>query len=173
MKIGIVGSGDVGRKLGDGFIELGHSVKIGSRNPNKSEVVQWVSTHSVEKGKSLSGTFLEAASFGEIIVIATSWDGTLNAIKMADPINFKGKIVIDVTNPLDFFKGMPPKLAIGHSDSAGETIQHLIPDAKVVKAFNTVGNPHFIYPDFSNGGPSTMFICRNDDKSKKFVRQYS
>ena len=170
MKTGILGSGDVGRRLGDGFIELGHTVKIGTRDPSKGEVVQWVSNHGGEEGKASAGTFTEAASFGEMIVIATSWDGTSNAIKMADPTNFAGKIVIDVTNPLDFSKGMPPKLAVGYSDSAGETVQRLIPEAKVVKAFNIVGNPHFVHPDFPNGGPPTMFICGNDEEAKKVVK---
>src|SRR5919112_450203 len=169
MKIGILGSGDVGRRLGDGLIELGHTVTIGTRNPKKSELIQWISDHEANAGKALAGSFVEAASFGETIVIATSWDGTYNAINMANPKNFNGKIVIDVTNPLDFSNGMPPKLALGHSDSAGETIQRLIPGAKVVKAFNTVGNSHFIHPDFPNGGPPTMFICGNDNHSKKFV----
>lgn len=120
MKIGILGSGNVGRKLGDGFIELGHMVKIGTRDPNKGEIIQWVSKHDEQEGKASSGTLSEAASFGEIVVIATSWDGTSNAIKLADPKNFARKVVIDVTNPLDFSKGMPPKLAVGHTDSAGE-----------------------------------------------------
>jgi predicted dinucleotide-binding enzyme len=153
MKIGILGSGDVGRRLGDGLIELGHTVTIGTRNPKKGDVIQWIRDHEANGGKALAGSFVEAASFGETIVIATSWDGTYNAINMANPKNFNGKIVIDVTNPLDFSQGMPPKLALGHSDSAGETIQRLIPGAKVVKAFNTVGNSHFIHPDFPNGGP--------------------
>jgi predicted dinucleotide-binding enzyme len=170
MKTGILGSGDVGRRLGDGFIELGHMVKIGTRDPSKGEVVQWVSNHGGEEGKASAGTFTDAASFGEMIIIATSWDGTSNAIKMADPTNFAGKIVIDVTNPLEFSKGMPPKLAVGYSDSAGETVQRLIPEAKVVKAFNIVGNPHFVHPDFPNGGPPTMFICGNDEEAKKVVK---
>jgi predicted dinucleotide-binding enzyme len=80
------------------------------------------------------------------------------------------KIVIDVTNPLDFSQpGMPPKLAIGHIDSGGETVQRLMPEAKVVKAFNIVGNPQFLHPNFPNGGPPTMFICGNDDQAKKTV----
>jgi predicted dinucleotide-binding enzyme len=108
MKTGILGSGDVGRRLGDGFIELGHTVKIGTRDPSKGEVVQWVSNHRGEEGKASAGSFTEAASFGEMIVMATSWDGTSNAIKIADPTNFAGKIVIDVTNPLDFSKGCLP-----------------------------------------------------------------
>ena len=172
MKIGVLGSGDVGRRLGDGFIELGHAVKIGTRDPHKGEIVQWVSNYSgggEGEAKASSGTFAEAASFGEMIVNATSWNGTSNVIRMADPKNFAGKVVIDLTNPLDFSQGMPPKLAVGHSDSAGETVQRLIPEAKVVKAFNIVGNPHFLHPNFPNGGPPTMFICGNDEQAKKIV----
>ena len=168
MRIGILGSGDVGRRLGDGLIELGHSIKIGSRDPNKKDIVQWVSNHAGEEGKGLSGTFAEAASFAELIVLATLWDGTPNAIKMADPKDFDGKVVVDITNPLDFSKGMPPRLAVGHSDSGGETIQRMLSESKVVKAFNIVGNPHMVHPNFP-GGPPTMFICGNDEESKKIV----
>lgn len=168
MKIGILGSGEVGRRLGDGFIELGHPVKIGSRDPNKKDIAQWVSNHSGEEGKASSGSFAEAAAFAELLVLATLWDGIPNVIKIADQKNFVGKIVIDVTNPLDFSKGMPPRLAVGHTDSGGETIQRMLPESKIVKAFNIVGNPHMVHPDFP-GGPPTMFICGNDEESKKIV----
>jgi 8-hydroxy-5-deazaflavin:NADPH oxidoreductase len=168
MKIRILGSGDVGRRLGDGFIELGHTVKIGSRDPNKKDIAQWVSNHSGEEGKASSGSFAEAAAFAEQLVLATLWDGIPNVIKIADQKNFVGKIVIDVTNPLDFSKGMPPRLAVGHTDSGGETIQRMLPKSKIVKAFNIVGNPHMVHPDFP-GGPPTMFICGNDEESKKIV----
>lgn len=171
MKIGILGSGDVGRKLADGLIEVGHEVKIGTRDPAKEQIVQWVRNHvdRGEKQKASAGIFAEAASFGEMVIIATLWDGTVDAIKMADPTkNLTGKMVIDVTNPLDFSKGMPPKLAVGHTDSAGETVQRLLPDAKVVKTLNIVGNPHMVHPDFPCG-PPTMFICGNDDEAKKMV----
>ena len=112
----------------------------------------------------------KAASFGDMVIIATQWDGAINAIKTADSAtkNFAGKIVIDVTNPLDFSKGMPPKLAVGHTDSAGETVQRLLPDAKVIKTFNIVGNPHMVHPDFPCG-PPTMFICGNDEEAKKMI----
>jgi predicted dinucleotide-binding enzyme len=140
MKIGILGSGDVGRRLDDGFIELGHTVKASS------------------------GTFAETASFGELDMLATLWAGS--AIKMGDPKNLAEKVVIDVTNPLDFPKGMPPRLAIGHTDSAGETVQRMLPDSKVIKGFNIVGNVHMIHPDFP-GGPPTMFIFGNDEDAKK------
>jgi predicted dinucleotide-binding enzyme len=170
MKIGILGSGEVGQRLGEGFIQLGHTVKIGTRDPNKKEIKGWIGKNDEQQeGKANSGTFAESSSFGEIIVLATSWSGATNALNLADPMNFKGKILIDVTNPLDFSKGVPPQLALGHSDSAGETIQRLIPESKVVKAFNTVGSPHFVHPDFPSGGPPTMFICGNDVESKKFV----
>jgi 8-hydroxy-5-deazaflavin:NADPH oxidoreductase len=171
MKIGMLGSGDVGRKLADGLIEVGHEVKIGTRDPAKEQIVQWVRNHvdRGEKQKASAGSFAEAASFGEMVIIATLWDGTVNAIKMADPAkNLTGKMVIDVTNPLDFSKGIPPKLAVGHTDSAGETVQRLLPDAKVVKTLNIVGNPHMIHPDFPCG-PPTMFICGNDHEAKKMV----
>jgi predicted dinucleotide-binding enzyme len=161
-----LGSGDVGLKLVDSFIENKHLVKIGSRNPNQEKLTEWIAKH--DKAKVSSGTFAEAASFGELDLIVTLWAGTADAIKMADPKNFAGKIVIDVTNPLDFSKGMPPRLAIGHTDSAGETVQRMLPDSKVVKAFNTVGNPHFMHPDFP-GGPPTMFICGNNEEAKKTV----
>jgi 8-hydroxy-5-deazaflavin:NADPH oxidoreductase len=171
MKIGILGSGDVGRKLGDGLIEIGHEVKIGTRDPNKEQIVQWLRNHGDgEKQKASVGSFAEAASFGDMVIIATQWDGAINAIKMADSAtkNFAGKIVIDVTNPLDFSKGMPPKLAVGHTDSAGETVQRVLPDAKVIKTFNIVGNPHMVHPDFPCG-PPTMFICGNDEGAKKMI----
>lgn len=166
MKIGILGSGDVGRKLADGFIELGHQIKIGSRDPNHSKITEWIDKHDKEKAS--SGTFAETASFGELIVLATLWEGTAVAIQLANSKNLANKIVIDVTNPLDFSKGMPPRLALGHTDSAGETVQRILPDSKVVKAFNIVGNPHMIHPDFPGGKP-TMFICGNSEGAKKIV----
>ena len=167
MNIGILGSGDVGRRLGDGLIALEHKVKIGTREPGKLDLQQWINNHGQEKAA--VGTFAEAASFGDdLIFLATLWDGAPNAIKTANAKNFTGKIVIDVTNPLDFSKGMPPKLAVGHTDSAGEIVQRLLPESKIVKALNTVGNIQMINPDFQ-GGPPTMFVCGNDKDAKKTV----
>lgn len=162
MKVGIIGSGDVGKKLGDSFVDLGHSVKIGTRDTTK--LAEWASKHG---NRASAGSFADAAAFGDIIVVATSWAGTASALDMANPKNMAGKIVIDVTNPLDF-STMPPKLAVGNTDSAGETVQRLLPEARVVKAFNIVGNPHMYKPNFSEGRP-TMFICGNDDSAKKMV----
>jgi hypothetical protein len=173
MKIGIIGSGDVGRRLADGFLDLGHQVKIGTRDISKKEVVDWIDKHRKEgekKSENASiGSFAEAASFGEdLIVLSTSWSGTSNAIMMAGPNNMSGKVIIDTTNPLNFSQGLPPRMAVGFTDSAAEINQYLLPDAKVVKAFNIVGNPHMVHPDFP-GGPPTMFICGNDEQAKKMV----
>jgi predicted dinucleotide-binding enzyme len=85
---------------------------------------------------------------------------------MADPGNMTDKVVIDTTNPLDFSQGLPPRMAVGVTDSAGEINQRLLPRAKVVKAFNIVGNPHMVLPDFL-GGPPIMFICGNSEQAKE------
>jgi predicted dinucleotide-binding enzyme len=175
MKIGIIGSGEVGRKLADGLLDLGHQVKIGTRDTSKKEVVEWIDKHRKKGDKEAEnasiGDFAEAAVFGDdLIVLCTSWSGTSNAIKMADPGNMTGKVVIDTTNPLDFSQGLPPRMAVGVTDSAGEINQRLLPGAKVVKAFNIVGNPYMVHPDFP-GGPPTMFICGNDEQAKKMVTE--
>jgi hypothetical protein len=165
MKIGILGSGDVGLRLADSFIAIGHTVKVGTRSPEK--IASWAAKHS---SSASAGSFSDAASFGEIIVLATLWEGKPSALQLAGAKNFSGKVVIDVTNPLDFSKGAPPGLAVGHTDSGGETVQRLLPEARVVKAFNIVGNPHMFKPDFP-GGPPTMFICGNDERAKKLVTE--
>lgn len=175
MKIGIIGSGDVGRRLADGLLELGHQVKLGTSDKSKKEVVEWIDEYRKKGGKEAEngsiGSFAEAASFGDdLVVLSTSWSGTANAIQMASPSNMTGKVVMDTTNPLDFSQGLPPRMAVGHTDSAAEINQRLLHGAKVVKAFNIVGNPHMVHPDFP-GGPPTMFICGNDESAKKMVTE--
>jgi len=164
VRVGVLGSGDVGRVLAGGFIKLGHEVKIGSRDPQK--LSDWVQSHSE---RASAGSFEEAAAFGDVLVLATLGSGTESALRMAGLDNFAGKVVIDATNPLDFSKGKP-ELYIGFNDSLGEQIQRWLPKARVVKAFNTVGNAHMINPDFPNGPPD-MFLCGNDDDAKKLVSQ--
>ncbi len=165
MRIGVLGTGDVGQVLGSGFAKFDHNVKIGSRNPEQDKVKEWISRTGAN---ALAGTFAEAAAFGDVIVLATLGAAVEDVIRMADPKNFSGKVVIDATNPLDFSQGMPPRLFIEHTDSLGERVQRLLPEAHVVKAFNTVGNPHMIKPDFP-GGPPDMFICGNDPDAKQTV----
>jgi predicted dinucleotide-binding enzyme len=170
MKIGILGSGDVGRVLGAGFAKFGHDVKLGTRDTKQDKVRDWLATAGT---KSAAGSFAEAAAFGEIVVLAVQGAAAENAIKLADPKNFTGKVVIDATNPLDFAgvdfaKGVGPKMFVGTTDSLGERVQRWLPQARVVKAFNTVGNPHMVKPDFP-GGPPDMFICGNDEPAKQTV----
>lgn len=153
MKIGILGTGDVGKTLSKGFVELGHEVKIGSRKASDSAV-----------------TFAEAAKFGDIVVLAVLWSGAENVVRLAGQENLAGKVVIDATNPLIFPPNAPPELAIGHKDSAGQQVQRWLPSARVVKAFNIVGHAHMFKPQFP-GGPPDMFICGNDAAAKQTVTE--
>jgi hypothetical protein len=165
IKVGILGSGDVGKSFARAFSALGHEVKIGSRSPEKlHDFVSQAGEHVT------SSTFEETARFGDLIVVATLGVATQEALQLANAKNFDGKVVIDATNPLDFTPGGPPKLAIGHDDSLGERVQRWLPSARVVKAFNTVGNAHFYKPQFP-GGPPDMFLCGNDAEAKKLVSQ--
>ncbi len=165
MKIGVIGSGDVGKSFARAFSALGHDVKIGSRTPEK------LNEFVAQAGDRVTAsTFKETAHFGEVVVMATLGVATEEAIRLADPESFRGKVVIDATNPLDFSPGRPPGLAIGHQDSLGERVQRWLPNARVVKAFNTVGNPLFFKPQLK-GGPPDMFICGNDADAKKIVSQ--
>lgn len=164
VKVGILGSGDVGKSFARAFGALGHEVVIGSRSPEKlSDFV------GGEGDRVTSGTFEDAARSGDLIVLATHGMATEEAITMAGKQNFDHKVVIDATNPLEF-SGGAPRLAIGHTDSLGEQIQRSIPNARVVKAFNTVGNPLFFKPELP-GGPPDMFIGGNDADAKKLVSQ--
>jgi 8-hydroxy-5-deazaflavin:NADPH oxidoreductase len=165
MRIGVLGTGEVGRVLGAGFASHGHQVMIGSRDPKQDKVQAWVKATGPAAS---AGTFAEAAAFGEVAVLATSWEGTESALALAGPEQLAGKVVIDATNPLDFSQGAPPRLAVAGNDSAGETVQRRLPGSRVVKGFNIVGNPHMVHPDFP-GGPPDMFICGDDAAAKKTV----
>ncbi|HEX5473914.1 MAG TPA: NAD(P)-binding domain-containing protein [Vicinamibacterales bacterium] len=162
MKVGVVGSGQVGQALGHGFASLGYDVRIGSRDPGKLR--GWVDQHGRHAG---AGTFDEVAEFGELMVIATSWSGTANALQLAGPRQFAGKVVIDATNPLDSTSSAP-RLAISGQDSGGEQVQRWLGDARVVKAFNTVGHAQMFRPEFP-AGPPDMFIAGDDAGAKRTV----
>ena len=163
MKVGILGSGDVGKALAKGFAKYGYDVMVGTRTPEKlAEFIQ------SQNGKVKTGSFESTAKHGEILVISTLGTATDDVIKLANSQNFAGKVVIDTTNPLDFSGGMPPKLFVGFNDSLGERVQRWLPQARVVKAFNTAGNAFMVNPDFPNG-PPTMFIAGNDKGAKEKV----
>jgi predicted dinucleotide-binding enzyme len=165
MRVGVLGTGEVGRRLAQGFRSRGHQVMIGSRDSDKPELREWLSG---EGAGSDPGTFAQAAAHGELLVLAVLGNAAEEVIAEAGPENFSGKVVIDATNPLDFSGGFPPKLSISGEDSLGERVQRALPDAKVVKAFNTIGNPYFVDPSFSEGQP-TMLIAGNDEAAKHTV----
>lgn len=165
MKIGILGTGDVGRTLANGFAALGHEVKVGTREPASDKAKAVAAKLGPKVGLV---TFAEAATFAELGVLATLWSGTESAIRLAGPGHLYGKVVVDTTNPLVIVPGGPPALALGHTDSGGEQVQRWLPGAKVVKAFNIVGSAHMVKPSFP-GGPPDMFICGNDPGAKRSV----
>jgi len=162
VKVGVLGSGDVGRSLGRGFVRHGHETMIGSRSPAKLD--DWVG----EVGERASaGEFSEAASFGEIVALACRGSAVEEVLDLAGRDRFEGKVLIDATNPLRMVDGRP-ELFVGHTDSLGERVQQLVPDARVVKAFNTVNNALMVDPDLP-GGPPTMFMCGDEAEAKTTV----
>lgn len=165
MKVGILGSGDVGKSLARGFSSLGHEVKIGSRSPEKLN--DFVSEMG---GRVSSGTLEQAARYGDLIALATLGTANEEAIRLGGVANFDGKVVLDATNPLTFEPGKPPRLFVGFDDSLGERVQRQIPNARVVKCFNTAGNTTFYQPKYAGGSPD-MFLAGNDSDAKKIARQ--
>jgi 8-hydroxy-5-deazaflavin:NADPH oxidoreductase len=167
MNVGILGSGVVAQQLGLGFGQLGHAVKLGTRDASKLK--EW---QSGAGPKASVGSFQEAAAFGELVVLATLGTAAENAIRLAGPENFAGKVVIDTTNPLDFSHGMPPRLAASAGDSLGERVQKWLPKARVVKAFNTI-NAHIMCKARREQGVPDLFIAGNDESAKKTVSQFA
>lgn len=157
MKIGIIGSGDVARSLGKGLVEAGYQVMIGSRNPEKKELALW--KKGIGKRAQL-GTTTQAANFGEVCILAVAWHAGEDVMAQVRP-ELAGKIVIDVTNPLEFHDDGPPTLSVGHTISGGEIVQQNLPDSHVVKALNIVNHKHMAQPKYKSGTP-TMFICGNN-----------
>jgi len=167
MRIGILGTGVVGQAIGSKLIQLGHQVKMGSRTADNEKATQWVKANGVRASQ---GTFADAAAFGEILFNCTAGMASLDALRMAGPANLKDKILIDIANPLDFSKGMPPTLAICNTDSLGEQIQRAFPDVKVVKTLNTMNCNIMVNPSLVPG-EHDVFICGNDAEAKRIVTQ--
>jgi len=165
MKIGIIGSGQVGRVLAKAFKSEGYDVMLGTRNTSKEHVVQFNDEAKIDVG-----TFDETAKFGDIIVLATKGTAAEEALHLAGKENLDGKIIIDTTNPI---ADSPPVNGVLHyttslENSMMERLQQVVPGAKFVKAFNIVGNALMYKPKLQGGKP-TMFICGNDDDAKKTV----
>jgi 8-hydroxy-5-deazaflavin:NADPH oxidoreductase len=164
MKVGVLGSGDVAKTLASGFLQHGHAVTVGSREPEK--LADW----KAKNPKGTTGSFADAAQFGEVIVLAVKGKAAADALQLAGTKNLAGKPVIDACNPIE---DAPPvngvlKFFTSPNESLMEQLQNKFKDAHLVKAFNSVGNISMVNPTFSGGKP-TMFICGNDDGAKKTV----
>jgi len=163
MKIAVLGTGMVGNSIGNKLVSLGHEVKMGSRTANNEKAVAWTREAGA---KASQGTFADAAAFGELVFVCTSGAGTLEALNAAGAGNLAGKVVVDISNPLDFSKGMPPSLFTRSDESLGEQVQKAFPDAKVVKTLNTVNCELMVNPGKLAGGEHDMFIAGNDAAAK-------
>jgi predicted dinucleotide-binding enzyme len=155
----------VGQAIAGKLVELGHEVTMGSREAGNEKAAAW----AAEAGEGASeGSFADAAAFGEVVVNATAGGGSLEALEAAGSENLAGKVLIDVANPLDFSKGMPPTLSVCNDDSLGERIQRAFPDARVVKALNTVNASVMVSPG-ELGESTHLFVCGNDEGAKQEV----
>lgn len=167
MKIGILGTGIVAQTIGAKLAAEGHAVVLGSRDPGKLGV--WVAATGGGAG---AGTFAEAAAHGEVVLNATLGAGSLAALELAGAQHLDGKILIDIANPLDFSRGMPPSLFIANTDSLGEQIQRAYPRARVVKTLNTVAAPVMVDPGQLAGGDHSLFLSGDDAEAKAQVRAW-
>ena len=166
MKIGVLGTGVVGQTLASGLVEAGHEVAMGSRNADHEGAVAWAS----EAGEAASqGTFADAAGFGEVVINCTAGIASLEALDAAGAENLDGKVLIDLANPLDFSRGMPPTLTVCNDDSLGEQIQARFPDAKVVKCLNTVNCALMVAPA-SVPGDHVIFMSGEHADAKGRVK---
>jgi 8-hydroxy-5-deazaflavin:NADPH oxidoreductase len=164
MNIGVLGSGEVGQVLASGLLKHGHAVTVGTRDSSK--LSEWAKSNP--RGK--VGSFADAARFGELLVLAVKGSVAADVLRLAGADALAGKPVIDATNPiaaaapvngvLKFFTDL--------NESLMERLQREFPTAKLVKAFNSVGNARMVDPSFKEGKP-TMFICGNDDSAKRIV----
>ena len=167
MNIGVLGTGIVGQTIADKLISVGHNVKMGSRSANNEKALEWASKNPKNAS---AGTFSEATQFGEVIFLATKGDVTLDVIKLADLTNFTGKTVIDISNPLDFSQGFPPTLSICNTNSLGEEVQKILPEAHVVKALNTLTASLMVAPE-KLPLDTDLFICGNSAEGKATVKR--
>src|SRR5215475_375575 len=164
MKIGILGTGMVGEALGTKFVQLGHQVKMGSRTANNESAGKWAAKNGANAS---TGTFADAAAFSESAFLCLKGDVEMDVVRSVGPGPFGGKIIVDVSNPLDFSRGMPPSLSICNTNSLGEEVQKALPSAKVVKTLNIVNCE--VTADPAKGGHPTMLICGNDADAKTKV----
>lgn len=166
MHVAVLGTGTVGRTLGTALVALGHRVTMGSRRAGNDQAVAWAAAAGELAAQ---GNFADAAAAADLVVNATAGTASIAALTAAGAANLAGKVLVDVSNPLDSSAGMPPTLAVCNTDSLGEEIQRAFPDARVVKALNTVNCDVMVNPSMLPG-PHTMFVAGNDAAAKAEVR---
>jgi predicted dinucleotide-binding enzyme len=166
VRIGVLGTGTVGRRIATKLVEIGHEVRMGSRDAANESAAEWAS----EAGDAASvGTFADAAAFAELVFNCTAGAASLDALDQAGVENLHGKVLVDVSNALDFSRGRPPTLTVANTDSVGEQIQRRFPEARVVKALNTMNNEVMVNPGLLRG-EHDVFICGDDEGAKAEVR---
>jgi 8-hydroxy-5-deazaflavin:NADPH oxidoreductase len=165
MRIGIIGSGNVGRTIADGALGAGHEVGLGARSPDKPELREWV--EGAGERASLGG-IQEAAEFGELLVNATEGDGSLEALRAAGAENLAGKTLLDIANAGSFDEQHNFVLTYVNDDSLAEEIQRTFPDLRVVKALSTMHRVLMTKPD-ALPTPTTALICGDDPEAKAEV----
>ena len=171
MNVGVLGTGVVGQTIATALTEKGHNVRMGSRSANNEKAAEWVKKSN---NHATQGDFNDAASFGEVVFLCLNGNHALDVVHSIDADNVAGKIIVDLTNPLDFSKGMPPRLIEGlnNSTSLGEEIQNAWPGARVVKTLNTVNCNVMVNPKLINNGDHTLFICGDDADAKNKVKHF-
>jgi predicted dinucleotide-binding enzyme len=165
MNVGVLGTGVVGSAIGSRLVDLGHAVKMGSREAGNEKAREWVG----DAGPNASeGSFADAAAFGELVFNCTAGEHSIAALEMAGAANLAGKVLVDVANVLDFSGGRPPAVGVGTKDPLGEQIQRAFPDVKVVKALNTMNCNVMVYPSRVPGSHD-VFVCGEDADAKAQV----
>ena len=174
MKIAILGTGGVGKAFATRLSELGHTITIGTRDVTKTleNKEGGFADFLLKNPKVKLATFSEAANFGEMVINVTKGSNTLDAIKSVGAVNLKDKVLIDISNPLDFSKGMPPSLIpeLSNTNSLGEEIQKMLPETQVVKTLNTMWNGLMINPAILANGDHINYLCGNDAEAKSKVK---
>ena len=163
MRIGVLGTGMAGRAIGSRLVELGHEIRLGARSAGNPGSLDWLRQAG---GSASAGTFADAASFGERIFNCTAGMHSLDALGAAGAENLAGKLLVDVSNPLDYSGGALPSFAVSNTDSLGEQIQRAFPDARVVKSLNTMNNAVMVNPALVPG-EHVVFVCGNDATAKQ------
>lgn len=165
MNIGVLGTGVVGNAIGTRLCGLGHRVMMGSRSAANDKAVAWAQANSPNASQ---GSFADAATFGELVVNCTAGGVSLDALSAAGADNLAGKVLIDISNSLDFSAGMPPRLSVCNTDSVAEQIQRAFPQARVVKTLNTMNCDVMVDPGRVDGDHN-VFVSGDDATAKESV----